>query len=102
VPLGVAELTVISIGTGSDRPRIVLEEPPLLRTMGIALHALTALVSDAGQLVDMQMSLLGRAPPLLIYRRLNAAEKIPMVYEFGVQAAEQQILRHHLEPAICR
>jgi hypothetical protein len=61
-PLGAENLTVISIGTGSYRPRMALEDLPLLRTMGIALHALTAQVSDAQQLVDMLMSWLGHTP----------------------------------------
>jgi hypothetical protein len=147
-PLGVENLTVISIGTGSYRPRIALQELPLLRTMGIALHALTAQVSDAQQLVDMLMSWLGRtplswpintelgdlgqAPPpygrelfnflrydvkleqewlekelgivldprtVRMFRRLDAAENIPALYDFGVQAAERQMQRQHLELA---
>jgi hypothetical protein len=61
-PLGADHLTVISIGTGTYRPRITLDELPWLRTLGITVHALTAQISDAQQLVDMLMSWLGNSP----------------------------------------
>lgn len=148
-PLGADKLTVVSVGTGSFRHRITLEELPLLRTIGIALHALTAQVSDAQQLVDMLMTWLGNSPvkwpinselgdlglipppfrqPLFNflrydiklekdwlerelavqmsakeisgYRRLDAAENIPVLYELGVEAAERQMRREHLEAAV--
>ncbi len=148
-PLGTDNLSVISIGTGSFRHRISLDELPMLRTIGIALHALTAQVSDAQQLVDTLMSWLGDSPmnwpinseigdlghvpppfrqPLFnflrydvrlepdwlereigvsltkktvnTYRRLDAAENIPAIYDLGVEAAERQMLREHLERAV--
>lgn len=61
-PLGVENMTVISIGTGFYRPRIQPAELPWLRTLGIAVHALTAQVSDAQHLVLMLMSWLGHSP----------------------------------------
>jgi hypothetical protein len=60
-PLGVDNLTVISIGCGSYRPRITLEQLQFPRTFGIALHALVAQMSDAQQLVHMIMSWLGNS-----------------------------------------
>jgi hypothetical protein len=150
-PLGAENISVISVGTGSFRHRIQLDELPLLRTLGIALHALTAQVSDAQQLVDMLMSWLGNSPmswpinselgdlgrvsppfdqPLFnflrydvkletdwlarelgvsvdgrtvsAYRRLDAPENIPAIYELGVRAAERQVRREHLELATGR
>jgi hypothetical protein len=61
-PLGTDNLTVVSIGTGSFRYRLSLDELPMLRTIGIAMHALTSQMTDAQQLVDMLMSWLGRTP----------------------------------------
>jgi hypothetical protein len=147
-PLGSDNLTVVSIGTGSYRYRLSLDELPMLRTIGIAMHALTAQITDSQQLVDMLMSWLGSTPlswpinselgdlgqipppyekPLFNYlrydvklekewlasnlgvsvdtetitkyRRLDAAENISAIYELGVQAAERQMLRTHLEAA---
>jgi hypothetical protein len=58
-PLGADNLTVFSVGTGTFRPRVSSDELPWLRTLGIAVHALTAQVSDAQQLVLMLMSWMG-------------------------------------------
>jgi hypothetical protein len=147
-PLGSENMTIVSVGTGSFRPRMALEDLPMLRTLGIALHALTAQVSDAQQLVDTLMSWLGEtplswpvnselgdlgevAPPfrqplfkflrydvklerewmqrelgvdldargIAAFRKLDAADNIPALYDFGVQAAERQLRREHLERA---
>ncbi len=146
--LGAEHLTIISVGTGSYRPRIALDELPLLRTLGIAFHALTAQVSDAQQLVLMLMSWLGSSPvkwtasselgdlgeapppynmPLFNflrydvllekewlatelginldakeisdYRRLDASENIPVMYDLGKLAAEKQMLPEHIRLA---
>lgn len=150
-PLGADNLTVFSVGTGTFRPRVSLDELPLLRTLGIAIHALTAQVSDAQQLVLMLMSWmgdspvkwianselgdLGNAPPpygrplfnflrydvrleadwieqelgltidrlkLSHYRRLDAPENIPAMYELGVLAAERQMLPEHVRRAYAK
>jgi hypothetical protein len=136
------------VGTGSFRYRIRLDELPLLRTLGIAFHALTAQISDAQTLVDTLMSWLGNTPtPWVIntelgdlsrasppydkplfnflrydmkleaewlarelglkldsgtidrYRRLDAPENMPMLYEYGRQAAERQLKIGHLKLA---
>jgi hypothetical protein len=61
-PLGAKNLTVVSVGTGSFRHRIQVDELPLLRTLGVALRALVAQISDAQTLVDILMSWLGNSP----------------------------------------
>lgn len=150
-PLGPDNLTVVSIGTGSYRYRLSLDQLPMLRTLGIAIHALTAQISDAQQLVEMLMSWLGRTPlswpinselgdlgqvtppfrqalfnylrydvkleqewlasnlgvnldtkEISNFRRLDAAENISKIFDLGVQAAELQIQRKHLEVAYNR
>lgn len=150
-PLGTDNLSVVSVGTGSFRRRMTMDELPMLRTLGIALIALTGQVADSQQLVDMLMSWLGHSPmswpinselgdlgrvpppydrPLFnflrydvklerdwlaetlgvkvddktvsSFRRLDAAENIPAIYELGVQAAERQLKREHLELAFGR
>ncbi len=147
-PLGAESLTIFSVGTGTYRPRVALDELPWLRTLGIAFHALTAQVSDSQQLVLMLMSWMGDSPvkwtantelgdlgesppphgiPLFNflrydvrleqewisqqlgldvdratikqYRRLDAPENIPAIYELGVLAAERQITREHVQRA---
>jgi hypothetical protein len=37
---------------------------------------------------------------LRMYRRLDAAENIPALYDLGVQAAARQMQREHLELAV--
>jgi hypothetical protein len=147
-PLGPDKLTVISVGTGSYRYRLALDQLPTLRTLGIAMHALTAQISDAQHLVDMIMSWFGSTPlnwpinselgdlgqvsppfqqpmfhylrydakleqdwlgnemgisldakTLEKYRRLDAAENIPALYDLGVKIAERQMLTEHLKSA---
>ena len=61
-PIGPENLTIVSIGTGSFRPRVGIDELPWLRTLGITFHALTAQISDAQQLVLLLMSWLGASP----------------------------------------
>ena len=61
-PLGPEHLTIFSMGTGTHRPRIAADELPMLRTLGIAFHALTAQGSDAQQLVLTMMSWMGTSP----------------------------------------
>src|SRR5207302_1549826 len=50
-PLGSNNLTIISIGTGSFQPRMGLADMPWIGTFGLAVHALTAQISDSQQLV---------------------------------------------------
>jgi hypothetical protein len=60
--LGPENLTIVSLGTGTFRQRLLPSELPALRTLGIAVHALTAQISDAQQLVMALMSWFGECP----------------------------------------
>jgi uncharacterized protein len=143
-PMGTDKLTIVSLGTGSFRPQLRLEDVPRLRTLGIAVHALAAQISDAQQLVMTLMSWFGECPTHWIinsemgdlgsvsspfgrplfrflrydvplerewlarelgvqvdeatvrkYRRMDAPENIPAIYDLAVQAAEKQMCREH-------
>jgi uncharacterized protein len=61
-PLGVDNLKIVSVGTGTYRYTLQRSEMPRLRTLGIAAHALSSQISDAQQLVLMLMSWLGSSP----------------------------------------
>lgn len=61
-PLGPENLTIVSIGTGSFRYRIVAEKLPLLRTLAFATRALASQINDGEQLVLTLMSWLGDSP----------------------------------------
>src|SRR5205823_6107785 len=64
---GPEKLTVVSIGTGSHRDRLVPDELGMGRTTRLAIHALTSLMSDIQTFVLMQMQYLGQCPmPWLI------------------------------------
>src|SRR5262245_31107605 len=61
-PLGPDQLTVVSIGTGSHRDRVVPEELGMGKTMKLAIRALTSLMNDAQTFVLQQMQYLGECP----------------------------------------
>jgi hypothetical protein len=56
---GPDKLTVVSIGTGGHRDRLVPDELGMGRTARLAIHALTSLMSDVQNLILMQMQYLG-------------------------------------------
>jgi len=58
-PLGPDRLTVVSIGTGSHRPRLSLESRGFARTPKLALHALMSLIKDAEVATLAQMQWFG-------------------------------------------
>jgi uncharacterized protein len=58
---GKENLTVISIGTGSFRPKVAISELNWLRPLGMAVRALTAQISDSQQLVLTLMAWLGES-----------------------------------------
>src|SRR5262249_733833 len=60
--LGPDQLTVVSIGTGSHRDRVVPEELGMGKTMKLAIRALTSLMNDAQTFVLQQMQYLGECP----------------------------------------
>jgi hypothetical protein len=59
-PPGPDNLTFVSIGTGSFRPRIKYEELGFTRYPQLALHSLLSMMSDAQSLVLAQMQWLGK------------------------------------------
>ena len=61
-PLGPENLTIVSVGTGSSRPRVGLNELAWIRSIGMAVRALSAQVSESEQLVLTLMSWLGDTP----------------------------------------
>jgi patatin-like phospholipase len=61
-PFGADRLTIVSIGTGTWRPKLQLSNLSRFKTLGIAAHALTSQISGAEQLVLMLMSWLGHSP----------------------------------------
>jgi hypothetical protein len=61
-PVGVENLSIFSVGTGSFRETVRAGELPWLRSLGIAIHALKAQISDAEQLVLALMTWLGESP----------------------------------------
>jgi uncharacterized protein len=56
------QLTIVSIGTGSHRDRLVPEEIGIGRTYRLAVRALKAMISDAERFVLAQMQYLGECP----------------------------------------
>lgn len=66
-PMGPQNLTIVSIGTGSHRPRLRYERLGFARMPKLALAALMSLISDAEMAVLAQMQWLGECPaPWLI------------------------------------
>jgi hypothetical protein len=67
------QLTIVSIGTGSHRDRVVPEELGLGRTYRLAVRALKALISDSERFVLAQMQYLGASvtPPWRIDSELE-------------------------------
>jgi len=61
-PLGPDNLTIVSIGTGSSRPRVALNELAWIRPIGMAVRALSAQVAESEQLVLTLMSWFGETP----------------------------------------
>jgi uncharacterized protein len=61
-PTGPDKLTIVSIGTGSNRFRLQQSDLPRFKTFGIAMQALSGQISDAAQLVLTVMSWFGQCP----------------------------------------
>jgi hypothetical protein len=58
--MGPDNLTVVSIGTGGHRDRLVPDELGMGSTTKLAIHALTSLMSDMQSFILMQMQYLGQ------------------------------------------
>jgi hypothetical protein len=120
--LGPDRLTIISVGTGSHRDRVVPEELGMGRTAKLAIRALTSLMNDAQTFVLQQMqylgecpapwsinseigSLVGDAPPhgkLFRYLRYDVRLELPWIereigpqveQEFGRKLTEDDVVR---------
>jgi predicted acylesterase/phospholipase RssA len=120
--LGPDKLTIVSVGTGSHRDRVVPEELGMGRTAKLAIRALTSLMNDAQTFVLQQMqylgecpapwtinseigSLVGDAPPhgkLFRYLRYDVRLELPWIekelgprveQEFGRKLTEDDVVR---------
>lgn len=60
-PTGSDRLTVVSVGTGSYRPRLSFDKLLFPRNFRLTFHAMMSFLSDAGQLVLAQMQWMGDA-----------------------------------------
>lgn len=60
--LGAEHLMIVSIGTGSSRPRVAAQELGWIRPAGMAIRALKAQIVESQQLVLTLMSWLGDTP----------------------------------------
>jgi uncharacterized protein len=61
-PTGPERLTVISLGTGTYRPRLSYESLGFARFTKLALHALVSMMTDAENLVLAMMQWMGECP----------------------------------------
>src|SRR5262249_37672032 len=61
-PLGPKNLSVISIGTGTYRPRLNYQDLGFARFPQLAIRALISMMSDAEMLILAQMQWLGECP----------------------------------------
>jgi predicted acylesterase/phospholipase RssA len=61
-PAGPQNLTFVSVGTGSHRPRLKYEDLGFTRYAQLAIHALVSMMTDAQNLVLAQMQWLGECP----------------------------------------
>ncbi len=61
-PTGPDKLTVVSIGTGSHRPRLSFEKLMIARFLRLGLQALMSMMHDAQQSVLAQMLWMGETP----------------------------------------
>ena len=61
-PMGPENLTVVSIGTGTHRPRLDFKTLGFARTPKLAFHALMSLMNDTQLAMLAQMQWLGECP----------------------------------------
>jgi hypothetical protein len=120
--MGPDKLTVVSIGTGGHRGRLVPDELGNFRTTKLALHALTSLMNDMQSFILMQMQYLGKcltpwtinseigtlcddAPPqgkMFTFMRYDVRLELPWIEqelgdevekEFGRKLTEDDVIR---------
>jgi uncharacterized protein len=61
-PTGADKLTIVSVGTGTYRPRLSFETLGFARFAKLAIHALLSLMTDTEMLVLMLMQWMGECP----------------------------------------
>ena len=61
-PTGADKLTIVSVGTGTYRPRLSFETLGFARFAKLAIHALLSLMTDTEMLVLMLMLWMGECP----------------------------------------
>lgn len=61
-PTGPDRLTIVSVGTGSHRPRLSFDKLMIARFLRLGLQALMSMMNDATQLVLTQMEWMGETP----------------------------------------
>jgi uncharacterized protein len=75
-PTGPDRLTVLSLGTGTYRPRLSYESLGFARNTKLALHALMSLMTDTEMLVLLLMQWMGECPvPWLINSEIGTVTK---------------------------
>ena len=61
-PTGPDRLTIVSVGTGTHRPRLSFDKLMIARFLRLGLQALMSMMNDATQLVLTQMEWMGETP----------------------------------------
>ena len=121
--MGPDKLSIVSIGTGTHRDRMIPDELGLVRTTKLAIRALTSLMSDAQLFVLQQMQFLGQCPqPWLInseigtlagdspphgklfrFLRYDVRLELPWIRdELGLERVEEAIGKKLTEAAVVR
>lgn len=78
-PLGVQNLTVVSVGTGSFRERLALREARRIRSLGLAVKALTGLIADSQTQTLGLMQALGQTEtPWIINSEVGTMAGLPL------------------------
>jgi len=80
--LGRDNLTIVSIGTGSYRPRLTYKDLQRIYSINLTIHALSAQISEAQQLILTLMMWLGSpsATPWTINREIGDLSDTPPPY----------------------
>jgi hypothetical protein len=115
-PTGAEQLHIISVGTGSHRPRIDPTAAPGMMAASLALRALQSMISDAGAQVLTMMQMLGKtdtpwtinsevgdlsgvllpAEPLFTFQRYDVVLEQEWLGELGFRLDREEIERLRL------
>ena len=112
MPLGADRLLIVSIGTGTFRPRLDAAKARRMAAAGLAIKALAGMIADAGTNVLTQMQMLGRSDtpwvinseigdlspiclpqePLFTFQRYDAQlEKAWLADELGIRLSDKDL-----------